>query len=397
MRILLTQGTVYVPTLGGANKSNRLLLEDLASRGHECRVVAPAGGFHASRSTQEFHDELDKRGIAMRAIGQDASSFELGGVRVTAVTDHRKLLFWLAREIRDFDPEWIIVASEDPGQFLLESALKSGGDRIIYLARTTLALPAGPASPIQSSTRLDLLRRAAGIVVVSKYVKNYLQRWGGIASTELPICPNGPGPFPDFGRFDSGFVTMINPCAYKGISIFLELARLLPEVQFAAVPTWGTTGKDMRQLKEAANIQILPATEDVDEIFRLTRILLVPSLWAEAKANVITEAMLRGIPVLAGDAGGNSEATLGVDYLLPVVEISEFRNEVDDRMLPVAIIPPQNLAPWIGALTDLLKSREIYEAVSTASSRVTRAANMNDAAARFEEYLVGLKTHYQVA
>ena len=38
---------------------------------------------------------------------------------------------------------------------------------------------------------------------------------------------------------------MINPCAVKGISIFLETARLLPGVRFGATPGWGATAADL--------------------------------------------------------------------------------------------------------------------------------------------------------
>ena len=40
MRILLAQNSLYYPAHGGGDKSNRLLMEALAARGHECRVVA---------------------------------------------------------------------------------------------------------------------------------------------------------------------------------------------------------------------------------------------------------------------------------------------------------------------------------------------------------------------
>ena len=36
MRILLAQNSLYYPAHGGGDKSNRLLLEALAARGHVC-------------------------------------------------------------------------------------------------------------------------------------------------------------------------------------------------------------------------------------------------------------------------------------------------------------------------------------------------------------------------
>jgi hypothetical protein len=67
----------------------------------------------------------------------------------------------------------------------------------------------------------------------------------------LPICPNGPGPFPDYGLANSGDILMVNPCDYKGLPIFLELARAFPDLPFAAVPTWGTTSADRAALATA--------------------------------------------------------------------------------------------------------------------------------------------------
>ena len=51
MRILLAQNSLYYPAHGGGDKSNRMLMEALAARGHECRVVARLSAF-----SQEAHD-----------------------------------------------------------------------------------------------------------------------------------------------------------------------------------------------------------------------------------------------------------------------------------------------------------------------------------------------------
>ena len=55
-----------------------------------------------------------------------------------------------------------------------------------------------------------------------------------------------------------GLVTMINPCAVKGISIFLEAAARLPRYEFGVLPGWGTTAADRRALERLPNIA-LPA------------------------------------------------------------------------------------------------------------------------------------------
>src|SRR5262249_36784386 len=152
-----------------------------------------------------------------------------------AVTKASSLHEHLARQIREFEPTWILVSSEDPGQSLLLTSLKASPSRVVFLARTTLALPFGPDSAFPSQTNTELIRQSTAIVALSNYLKEYLRRWGGCESVVLPIQLHGSGPFPQFGRFDVGCVTMVNPCAVKGLSIFLGLAREMPEISFAAV------------------------------------------------------------------------------------------------------------------------------------------------------------------
>ena len=58
MKLLLVQNMIYIPTLGGANKSNRLLIEGLAGRGHQCSVVATAFGSHGPSDRRELLELL---------------------------------------------------------------------------------------------------------------------------------------------------------------------------------------------------------------------------------------------------------------------------------------------------------------------------------------------------
>jgi glycosyltransferase involved in cell wall biosynthesis len=396
MKILLTQNSVYLPTHGGANKENRVMLEALVERGHECSVVAPASGFQASSSTDEFREALRTRGVAWEAR-PDTDVFSCQGVWVAAITDRRRMLAALTREIVQRSPDLVLVASEDPGQVLLQTALRTAPSRVVYVARTTLALPFGPGAAGDSARRIDLVKQAMGVMVVSRFLQQYFQQWAGIEATVLPISLHGPGPFPEYGRYDRGVITMINPCAYKGLPIFLELARAFPELSFAAVPTWGTTEEDKRRIAQVPNISLLEPVDEIDRLLAVTRVLVVPSLWAENKSRSITEAMLRGIPVLAGDVGGNREAMGGVDYLLPVNPITAFENCVDERMLPVARVPPQDVAPWVTALGDLLATEASYTCVARAARTMALARNEDETIIPVEAYLAGLQRRVATA
>jgi len=176
----------------------------------------------------------------------------------------------------------------------------------------------------------------------------------------------------------------------KGISILLALAERFPQVDFAGVPTWGTTAADFAALRKRANVTILPAVDDIDDVLRQTRVMLAPSLWAEARSRMILEAMSRGIPVMASDVGGLAEAMLGMDYLLPVNPVAHYRPMVDELMVPAVEIPPQDVGPWAAVLDRLLNDRAHYERLAAQSRRAALAYAGNLTAAPFEAYLEGI-------
>jgi len=386
MKILLTQSTIYVPSIGGANKGNRLLLEALAERGHSCLAVTPASGLLGFSSRLDFLRALTDRGIRPTFSGPDVEVFHYNGVEVHAVWEGSLVRHFL-HQVHEFDPTWILVSAEDPRQMLLTAALKARPSRVIYLALTTLALPFGPSSALASVTKTKLLGEVAGIAAISDYVKEYILRWSGLESTPLPISPLGSGPFQKTGHFDQGFITMINPCAIKGLPIFQALAQSLPQVEFAAVPTWGTTHAERSALGKLPNVSLLEPTDDIDEILARTRILLVPSLCAEAYGRIAVEGMLRGIPVLASNVGGLPEAKLGVDYVLPVNPIEQYENGLDDRALPIPVVPEQDIGPWSKALQRLLTDKAHYDQLSAASREAALSFVSSRTIHQFEIYL----------
>jgi glycosyltransferase involved in cell wall biosynthesis len=95
-------------------------------------------------------------------------------------------------------------------------------------------------------------------------------------------------------------------------------------------------------------------------------VLLVPSLWEDPFPRVVNEAMLRGIPVLASDRGGIPEAKHGVPYVLPVTPYASAADYDDPP-------PPQDVAPWLAALTRLLNDPAHFVAISEASRAAARA------------------------
>ncbi len=371
MRILLAQNSFYYPAHGGGDKSNRLLLEALAARGHACAVVARMSG-PGNDSPESYLAELAARGVEAHAAGGSNCTvqFPRAGVEVCAATAANLRAAFVAR-MEAFQPDVILASTDDPAQLLLEPALRHPTALLVYLARATLALPFGPDCAFPSEAKTARIRAADSVVGVSQYVADYIRRNAGIPAVHVPISllepEAGAHGWPALGAFDNQFVTLVNPCAVKGIAIFLALADAFPEVAFAAVPTWGTNQQDRAALAARGNIRLLDPVDDIDRLLARTRVLLVPSLWAEARSRIVLEAMLRGVPVMAANVGGIPEAKMGVPYLLPVNPISRYQTRVDERMVPVAEVPQQETGPWREALGRLLSDRAHYEEIARAS------------------------------
>ncbi|HZI16963.1 MAG TPA: thioesterase domain-containing protein [Pyrinomonadaceae bacterium] len=346
-----------------------MLLQALAGRGHRCAAV-----------TREDFGELRRRGVPAGDAEHVALRHE--GIEVHAAPNRYRQAVLLTEVVRAFEPDLTIVSEE--GCILLEAALEADASPVVCVSHSAQDLPFGPESRVPNPLKCGMLRQVAALVTVSRYMRDYIRRWGDLDARALYFPAYGTQLPPRRASFERGFVTLINPCAYKGISIFLELARSMPETDFAAVPTWGTTDEDRSALGRLPNVRLLNPSERIDEIFALTRVLLVPSLGGEAFGQIVVEAMLRGIPVLASDVGGLPEAKLGVDYVLPVRRIVPQAGDDEMRFRP--LVPPQDTGGWVEALRRLLSDRELYERVSR-DSREAAAAFVSDAGVeKFEEF-----------
>jgi surfactin synthase thioesterase subunit/glycosyltransferase involved in cell wall biosynthesis len=385
MHVLLAQNSLYYPSHGGGDKSNRLLMEALSARGHEVRVLARIERFGPAPQ-EEFLRRLASRGITPEVTPPE-TRMQLNGVDVRTLTLDPHLRAFFSSHIDAFDPDVILTSTDDPAQILLDIALRAPRARVVHLVRATIAVPFGPDSSSVNAQRTETLRGVDGVVAVSEYVARYVRRWGGMDAIHVPISLLDPGEYPDLGAFDNPFVTMANPCAVKGISIFLALAERMPAVRFAAVPTWGTNAADLAALRERPNITVLDSMDNIDDLLRLTRVLLVPSLWAEARSRIVVEAMARGVPVIASDIGGIPEAKLGVPYLLPVNPIVQYKPAVDENMVPVAQVPEQDVGLWQTTLEGLLADREQYQRLSRQSRAAALEYAKNLSVEPFEQFL----------
>ena len=184
MKFLLVQGIPYIPTLTGAAKGDRLLLEGLADRNHSCRVLTVTDSITGPEALSQFHRELAGRNISLTTASAGVDIFDHKGVEVHALHDSHQSPAYLTEQVHRFDPTWILI-SEDPTYRCLAAALKAS-PRVIYIAHSQATLPFGPECFKADTMKTDLLRQVAAIIAVCNYIKEYIRRWSGLESVALP-------------------------------------------------------------------------------------------------------------------------------------------------------------------------------------------------------------------
>jgi glycosyltransferase involved in cell wall biosynthesis len=377
---MLLQEERWFPTFAGSHKANRLLLEALARRGHECLAVCPA--LNANTPLEELFAAMAERGVALRRPAPWRFRYALRGVEVDGLwtPDLELRAAHVAERIRRWRPH-VVVVSDDPRGYLLAPALAAAPGRVVFLVHNHRHLPFGPLAARAGEERWAGIGRARRVVAVSRHSASYLARHGRIAASVLPVPLFDEGPPPRLGRFENRLVTMVRPTVAKGVDLFLALADRFPRIDFAAVVTWGHGGepRSLAALQRRPNVRLLPPVDDFGEILAQTRVLLVPSLFPENFPLVAVEAMASGVPVLASRVGGLPEAKLGVPYLLPILPTIDAGTD--------ATAPEQEVGPWAAALGSLLADRGAWELVAGDSREAALAHLARSGAGRWEELL----------
>lgn len=312
----------YARITGGADRHCLELAAALRTRGHQIAFLAtespanhdqpgsfiPASVTHASRDTLPPHKRVDVllrafwNPAASQAFRQLVRSFQPDVVHVhkihpqlsVAPVVHAGHRTPVVQTLHDYE---LIAASpfDDSG-----SAIDTHEGRLSYRLLNTLTYPV---------RRVTHVRYVDRFVAVSRYLaKAYASR--GISATVLPNFVSGQrSTSPPAFRARRGILFAGKLSGEKGLTDVLELARQLPEVPVSIVGDGALASVARAEAGRLSNLSFEGrlTSSQLHEKMTASRVLVMPSRWAEPGALVGLEAMSAGTPVVTYDRGGLAE------------------------------------------------------------------------------------------
>ena len=351
-RLLFASVHGYVDHASGAALATRDILSLLAARGVDCRVLS-TGVLDYEHETP-LASVLESLGVSAEptpaSLGGGGTArvfdFQLAGVRVTLLPTAS------SRPERAPDRAESLTFLDLADQALIRfkpQVLLTYGGHPANLALMALARRRGVAVAFHLHNFGYDDRRAfadaSAVLVPSEYSRRHYARLG-IDCHAIPYPLDATRVVPAEHR--PKYLTFINPQPAKGAAVFARIASELnakrPHIPILVVEgrrtadTLANVGLDLSTL---TNLHRMANTPDPREIYRVTRALLVPSLWRESFGRVVAEALVNGIPVLASDRGALPE-TLGE---------AGFAFAIPDRCTPSGGVPTaREVAPWVATI-----------------------------------------------
>ncbi len=134
--------------------------------------------------------------------------------------------------------------------------------------------------------------------------------------------------------------------AFARIAVVLNERR--PDIPLLVVEGRGTSDALARlpiDLSGLTNLNRMANTPEPRDFYRVSRAVLVPSLWRESLGRVPMEALANGIPVLASDRGALPETLGDAGFVFAIPE----RFGPNTLEIPTA----REVAPWVAMLEKL--------------------------------------------
>ncbi|MFI5337450.1 MAG: glycosyltransferase [Opitutales bacterium] len=366
----------------GAARSMRTIGELLAAAGWSVRALATT----ASESGRSLvaPDFLRASGIAVavrapnrRVYKHDQPVLEFDGARRVHYqlldTGGHSMLGWqeehgaqfnrlYQRELAEHKPDLVFGYGGFPGDIERFTRARAAGCRVVFGLRN------------HGYKDATWLRDLDGVLTCSEFLTGVYRDALGLTSTGLP-SPLDPAETVA-PEHEPIFFTAINPSAEKGVYFLARLAEELavrrPDVPMLFIESRGSGGALVEaglaggfDLRRHQSLMFAPAVPNPAEIFRGTRVLLVPSVWDEPFGRVAAEALLNGVPPIVSDRGGLTEAANGGGFVLPLPKSLTLETRT-----PVATA---DVEPWLELMLRLADDPAFY-AESSARARAAGEA-----------------------
>jgi glycosyltransferase involved in cell wall biosynthesis len=159
---------------------------------------------------------------------------------------------------------------------------------------------------------------------------------------------------------DGKYITFVNPQPHKGVFVFArivsELNQRRPDIPFLVVEGRSKISRLARtglNLRNMTNLHFMANTPDPRDFYRVSKMMLMPSLWRESFGRVAAEALTNGIPVLASRRGSLPETLAEAGCLF----------DIPDKYIPESVQVPtaEEVEPWIDAIIKLWDDPAAWE------------------------------------
>jgi glycosyltransferase involved in cell wall biosynthesis len=282
----------------------------------------------------------------------------------------------LGEVLARFRPDVVLTYGGDPASAAVAAAARRAGARVAFWLHN-FAYPDRAA-----------FAGCDAVVVPSEFSRAYHRGWLGQECVALPpvidparVATDRPG--------GGACLTFVNPVPEKGVFVYARLAEALgrarPDVPLLVVEGRGRAdwlGRCGVDLSGVTSFRRVANTPDPRQFYRLTRLVVMPSVWRESFGRVAAEAMLNGIPVVASDRGALPEVVGPGGVCLPVPA----HVTPETRLAPAAA----EVAPWVAAVLRLWDDPAAYTQASAAARSAAAVWHPDAVVPRWEAFLTAL-------